>query len=375
VSREPPTSAAEHRPLPALALALCVALACATAPRNPSSASAPLNFSEGSVVEGDSRLAELAAKDAAELLAAAQAGDHALAAAAFARLADAFPDSPQATEAGYRAGLAYRRLERWDLALERFQRVAELPRGPESDDAAFLEAESLYRLGRSSEARALLDTLAVRDDLPREERARALTQRGVVELEDGDVDDAERSLQLAISAAAADGGQRREGERYYPAKARFYLGEVARSRFEKVALDPQRSDASELTALLEEKSSLLLSAQERYLAAIQTGDAGWAVAAGVRVGELYDELQQQMLEAPLPSGLDGGAARAYQAQLRQQVRVLVAKAIDAYRETLAAAHRTGVDSAFVARADEALQRMERVLAETDAASGDNLRSP
>jgi hypothetical protein len=243
--------------------------------------------------------------------------------------------------------------------------TARPPGGDRSPDerggaaAQYQEAERLYPLGRTAAARAVLEALAARPDLGPAERARAFTQRGVIELEDGELERAERSLQLALSVTGAD--------RYYPAKARFYLGEVSRSRFEAAQVDPTQPDAAALAAQLEEKSALLLAAQERYLQAIGAGDAAWAVAAGARVGELYEELHRQLIEAPLPSGIEGDASRAYQEALRERVRVLVTKAIGAYEETLSAARRAGVESDFVPRVAAGLDRMRHVLAETQPA--------
>jgi tetratricopeptide (TPR) repeat protein len=235
--------------------------------------------------------------------------------------------------------------------------------GAAPDDAAaqYRAAERLYAEGRTAEARSLLDALAARGDLGPVERTRALTQRGVIELEDGELDRAERSLQLALSTA--------ESDRYYPAKARFYLGEVSRSRFEAVQLDPSQADGDALASRLEQKSALLLAAQDRYLMTIAGGgDATWAVAAGARVGELYEELHRELLDAPLPPGLDDEGAAAYREALRERLRVLVAKAIQAYQETLAVARRAGVESDFVPRVEAGLERMRRVLDESEPGS-------
>jgi hypothetical protein len=93
------------------------------------------------------------------------------------------------------------------------------------------------------------------------------------------------------------------------------------------------------------------------------GNDRWAVASGFRIGELYDELRTRMLDAPLPPGLDEEHARAYRAELRRRVRVLAAKAITAYEQTLSRAARSGVDIKFLADAQASLERLEAALAE------------
>jgi tetratricopeptide (TPR) repeat protein len=332
-------------------------------------------FREPSVIEGRSADADLATKNDEELFAigtaAAQAGDLGRAAAAFSHLVDTFPDSRRARAALHEVGVAWHRLERWDLALARFRQLAEGYTGPDADEASFLSAEALYRLGRHREARDALDRLAARPDLEPSQVSRALTQRGVVELEDGEPDVAERSLKLALSGWQAAESKERIGP-YYPAKARFYMGEVYRSYFQAVKLDPAGHEAL-LGQQLEREAQLLLSAQDHYLSAIRTGDAGWAVAAGARVGELYEGFHAQLVSSPLPAGLDEAEARTYREELLGRVRVLVTKAVAAYEETLSVARHTGVDSAFVPRAQEALERMRRILAEDALPAGPVLR--
>jgi len=292
--------------------------------------------------------------------AAAQAGDDAGAAKAFGRLADAFPASPRAPAALRGAGLAERRLGRLEPALARFQALAARDANEASDEARFLSAECLWRLGRQGEARDLLDGLAARADLSPAQRLRALTERSVLDLEDGEVERARRTLLDGLAAFE----RAAEHERVEPqdaAQARFYLGEAERARFLAAPLDPARADVDALRAQLEVKAELLLAAQEAYLAAMRTGHPGFAVAAGTRVGELYDDLRRQLVEAPLPPSLDAEGEDAYRAALGGEVKVLAEKALVAYEETLSAARRAGVENEFVPRAEEALARMRREL--------------
>jgi tetratricopeptide (TPR) repeat protein len=318
------------------------------------------------VVESGREDLELAGKNDEELFAvgtaAYAAGDHRRAAAAFARLADLFPRSPRLPTALFDAGLAYERTSEWRLALERFRALAGGFTGPDADEAAFRSAECLYNLRQLAEARALLDGLAARKDLALPEHLRALVQRGVVELEAGDREAAERSLRLATSAWQ-DAKGREELDDYYPAQAQFYLGELYRGHFQAIQLRPEAGDEARLGRDLEAKAEMLLSAQGHYLRAIKVGNPQWTVAAGARIGELYDELHAQLTGAPLPPGLDAEHARAYRAELARKVRVLVTKAIGIYEQTLAAARRTGVDNEWVERTRRALERMRAAVAE------------
>ncbi|HET8540115.1 MAG TPA: tetratricopeptide repeat protein [Anaeromyxobacter sp.] len=290
------------------------------------------------------------------------ASEWARSAAAFARIADLFPSSRHEAAALFNAGLAYERLEEWRLALERFRTLERKYEGPDALEASFRVAECQYHLRELGDARATLDALARRADLAPGDRVRALAQRGIVELEDGRTEDAERSLRLALGTWGAATEEERLDDGF-ASQAQFYLGEVYREWFRALPLDPSKGDEERLRRDLEQKAEMLLSAQGHYLRAIRMGNDRWAVASGYRIGELYDELRAQLLDAPLPPGLDEEHATAYRTELRRQVRVLATKAITAYELTLQRAARSGVDDLrFLADAQASLDRLKQAIA-------------
>jgi tetratricopeptide (TPR) repeat protein len=310
---------------------------------------------------------ELEGKNDEELFAvgtaAYGAGDYARSAAAFARLADLFPQSRHEAAALFNAGLAYERVEEWRLALERFRALERRYEGPDAVEAAFRVAECQYHLRDLAEARATLDGLVGRPGLSGGDRVRALAQRGIVELEAGRPEEAEKTLRLALSAYHEASEEERLDE-HFAAQAQYYLGEVYREWFRTLPFDPSKGDEAALERDLEQKAEMLLSAQGHYLRAIRMGNDRWAVASGFRIGELYDELRAQLLSAPLPPGLDEEHAAAYRSELRRRVRVLATKAITAYEQTLSRATRSGVDDLrFLADAQGSLERLKAALAE------------
>jgi hypothetical protein len=346
-----------------LLVAPALLLACATS-RRPAPADAGVTFPPDASAP-TALDAELAGKNDEELnaigTAAASAGDDRRAAAAFAALADRHPSSPHVAAALLGAGAAYARLDEWRLALERF-RALEARGGPEALEGTFRAAEAHYRLDDLPAAHAALEGILARPALPAAERVRALAQRGVVELEQGRADTAEATLRAALAAHEAASAT----ERLDPAaaaQARFYLGELRRGALLAAPLDPSRAGSEALAAELERKADLLLAAQEEYFAAIRLGDERWAVAAGYRVGELYDALRAQLLDAPLPPDLGPDQTESYRAELRREVRVLAAKAMTAYEETLDLARRAGVDDVrFLADAEASLERLRATIA-------------
>jgi tetratricopeptide (TPR) repeat protein len=353
----------------ALSLSLACAAARSTVPPPPGGARPQpesLAFPPEEVTVSRTDL-ELQGKNDEELFAigtaAYGAGELARAAAAFARLADLFPSSRHEAAALFDAGLAYQRLEEWRLALERFRTVERKYEGADALEATFKVADCLYYLHELDDARKVLEGVLARPGLEPPVRIRALAQRGVLELESGRAEDAEKTFRLALSTWQGASESERV-DPYYPSLAQYYLGETYREWFRALPLDPSTGDEARLRADLEHKAEMLLSAQGHYLRAIRMGEDRWAVAAGFRIGELYDELRRQLLDAPLPPGLDDEHAAAYRAELRRQVRVLAAKAISAYEQTLSRAARSGVDDVkFLADAEASLERLKAALAD------------
>ncbi len=364
------------------ALPLLATLAGCAAARPPPAASCPTcsdpGGASGAVPAAPTQLAyepqqvvvtpaelELVGKNDEELFAIGQAAFAAAeferAAAAFDRLVVLHPGSRRVATALYNGGIAHQRLEQWRVALERFRALTLQFTGPDALEATFRIAECHYHLDELPAAAAVLARVSARTDLPSGEQIRALTQLGIVEVDQGQLDDAERHLRLAVSAWKSGSEQERLDD-YYPSQAQYYLGEVYRAHFLAVRLDPSRRDEAGLSLDLENKASLLLSAQGHYLRAIRMGNSDWAVASGYRIGELYDALHAALVGAPLPPGLDAEQAGAYRLELKRKVRVLVVKAITIYEQTLSVAGRTRVENnRFVAETQASLDRMKQAL--------------
>lgn len=294
--------------------------------------------------------------------AAWQAQDYPRAAACFARLAERFPASRHWRDAMFNAGAALEAQELWQPALERYLGLLDGPPAPGDDlEPLWRAATCLYHLDRYEEAIALLAPVADGAGFPAADRIRARTHVGVCKVELGQLGPAEIDLRTALELYRVESEKANERiPDYFPAQAQFFVGEIYRLHFEAVELK-QVDDVEKLGEELEYKAQLLLSAQGHYLRAIRMGNAHWGTAAGQRIGGLYETLYDQMMNAPVPAGMDEHQTELYRGLLRRKVRVLVQKAISVYERTLSAAERVGVRSGFVARTQASLDRMKEVL--------------
>ena len=76
---------------------------------------------------------------------------------------------------------------------------------------------------------------------------------------------------------------------------------------------------------------------------------------------MYEELHDQMVNAPLPPGLTEAQRDLYRRQLQDKVKNLVSKAIRIYEEALSTAQRVGAKNDYVARTEAALDRLRKLL--------------
>lgn len=320
------------------------------------------------------------------------------AAACFGRLVDAFPSSDRYGPALFNNGLALERLKRWDdalarweTALERLQRIGAQQNqhlktdfahatGPSSDelDVTFHAAYAEHELGRLDAAAARLKGVADRAGVPDSRRGEALVQEAVCLVEkvdllrkNGETDPAklegrgagEHLLREALDLYAKAGTDG-EADPALLAQAEFWIGEIYRSYFDEIRLDPGRDNEQALLDTLESKAQFLLSAQGHYLRAIRHGDGEWATASGYRVGELYESLHDSMVNAPVPLTLKTAELQAaYREELKKKVRVLLDKAMRIYAQTLQTAQRVNATSDYVRKTNEALERMKALLVE------------
>jgi hypothetical protein len=313
------------------------------------------------VITGDLDLEKL---NDEELFAAATsfyaAEEFAQAARYFGRVCDFHPQSKHYRPALYNAGLSLEKMKTWDEAWARFSILSDPEKGKgDALDAAFRVAECDYHLERYPEAIEVLRAIADRADVSPDKRIEARVQQGVCEVEFNQKEAAEGTLRSVLTYWNGLPDKDLVDD-YFPGQAQFFLGEIFRLHYESIELDGTKS-TEKLATDLEYKSELLLSAQGHYLRAIRIGNGYWATAAGNRIGGLYENMYEHMLNAPAPSELKLPEQDVYRAELRKKIRVLISKAITVYERTIEAAERIGASSPFVQQTKESLQKMKSLL--------------
>jgi tetratricopeptide (TPR) repeat protein len=145
------------------------------------------------------------------------------------------------------------------------------------------------------------------------------------------------------------------------AMLKFGLGEVRKTRSEKVSLDPPGPD---FVQKLELRCMHLLDAQAAYADAIRSVDPHWAAMSGFRVGEMYRQLHEHLMNIPPnDKAKTESDKQLFFGIMHVRYRVLLEKGIEMMKRTLALGEKTGAASAWMKRAEASHAEMERALEE------------
>ncbi len=147
------------------------------------------------------------------------------------------------------------------------------------------------------------------------------------------------------------------------AQLRFALAEVRRTRSEKILLQPVTDD---FLVKMELRCQGLLDAQSSYADAIRSTDPVWAKMSGVRVGEMYRTLHQELMAIPPDRAKSESDRNLFYAIMHVRYRVLVEKGMEMMTRTIDFAKKSDDESVWVTRARDAKQQMQKSLDEEKA---------
>jgi tetratricopeptide (TPR) repeat protein len=291
----------------------------------------------------------------------------------FDRLVRLAPDGETAAPSLYDGGLAHEGAGERPAAVERYQKLLErFPDHPVTRGAPLRLSRLFAYLERWSDLTANADRILAMHDLSVLEAIEAHGAKALGLVEQGQVDEAARQVGLARDLIE----EHRLGESGKPpvelAQASFALGEVRRKHSETIGFDAFHAGAAPPTSpqalppnfaeVLEQRCQGLLDAQSAYTDAMRSYDAHWSAMAGYRVGQLYQTLHRDVLAIPPTAKSDTPRKKQlFEGAMRLRYRVLLEKGLEMMDGTVRLGQRTGEDSAWVHRAEEARHDLELAL--------------
>ncbi len=285
-----------------------------------------------------------------------------LAAEKYGLIADRFPASRFAAVAAFNAGLALEKATRFAEAVPRFEQAVKQARTQSDAD------DALLRMAACQEAlQDWAGLVATGGRLVGADGGRRLSP-------------ANRVAAYAIRGRGHEGtGALALAERDYRAALAVHqdhLGDAARESSAFVSLAQQRSAEIYFTLFasihfrlpldrmerdLEDKSNFFLMAQNGFLKALRLRHPAWATVAGFRLGQLYEQMYDDLMSAEVPSDLTRDEVEVYYEELRGEVRPLLERAIEIYERNIRLGQRFGRDDEWVRRTEGSLARLKDIL--------------
>jgi TolA-binding protein len=277
----------------------------------------------------------------------------------YQKLLKSFPESSYVRPTFYNLGLAQIGKKDWPAAIESFKTLIE--RFADHADAK----DSMFQLGACyaeqgnwpASAEAFARVLE-RKDLNADDRIEAIARRGFAQFNLNDVDTAEKTFRSAMAYKQQIDTEERLSTDFYLAFSQYHIGEIFHQRFRKA---PLRLPESQLDKDLDQKATLLLTAQRAYIDTIKFGNPAWASAAGFQVGSLYEELYDSFMNVPIPSELQREARQVYVEELHKKIRILLEKSLRWQRENLLMIERLGVATEWADKSKLAYVKVLKLL--------------
>lgn len=269
--------------------------------------------------------------------------DYSTAIGLYRRIIQYFPNHPYHYAAFYNLGLSYEYSKQWTLAVETYQSFVKHFPNKKADvrHALFRTAACYEELLRWEDAFSVYDALLLQD-LNHEDRVDALAAGGRAKFRLKQYAQARPLLRLAVmleNQHRASSPPKNQKFREAPAMAQYYLARIHDLQFRARTFS---TNPEQMKQDLEYKSQQLLQAQQLYFDTIPLRHADWSLAALYRIGEMYEQMYQDIMKAPIPQDLKPDEVPVYIQALRMKIKVLLDKSLLTYQHNLRLAQRIGI---------------------------------
>lgn len=218
--------------------------------------------------------------------------------------------------------------------------VKAYPNARESVDGHLYVAALQADHNQFADALATCEEILPRPNLTYADRIEVLARKGYILIELHRFEDAE----LALDGAVAEWKKApRLEDPYYIAMASYYRGELAHKKFQEA---PVRLPDDQMLSDLDAKRVLAVKAYDRWKDALNFKQAYWATASGYQMSQIFVELWEAHVKAPYPKRIDAATRPKYIAEVRDNVREHLAKALEGHRMNVELAKAYGVETSW-----------------------------
>lgn len=287
---------------------------------------------------------------------------------AFERLLVKFPNSRYTHPTLYNRGLCLEALKLHTLAAQSFRRYAQIA-SDEKDklDGLFRMGFNLVRGKKFADALMLYDRLLQHELLGTADKAECYLRRATAYIQMDRAGLAEKDLKtsMALIKEAYEGVIR--GSELM-AEAHFRRGEIYQRLSHGVRL---KLPVARMKGDLRDKVRYFKQSQASYIDSVNVQNSYWATAAGLRLGELYEQFYRDVLAAQVPKNFDKETRRFYIVQLKKELQPLLEQSLAIYEKNITMSERIGASNEWVSETEERVTRL-RSLIEANAKAVDRL---
>ncbi|MBP9087734.1 MAG: hypothetical protein KBG15_16545 [Kofleriaceae bacterium] len=215
---------------------------------------------------------------------------------------------------------------------------------------------------RYVEALTSVDQLLLRRNVSYIEQVEALARKGYVQIELGQLDSADATLQQAITAWKQIP---RLEDPYFIAMAFYYRAEIVHRKF---AALPVRLPDTQLRKDLDAKEVLASAAYDRWKLALGFRQAYWATASGYQMSQIFVEFWKATVTAPFPTAMNVAARPQYVKEVHGRVREHLEKALNGHQMNVELAAAYGVETLWSKASKERAADILTILGNEDRGS-------
>lgn len=260
----------------------------------------------------------------------------------YQRIARYFPDHKYAYAAFYNLGLANENSKNYGAAIKAYRTFIKKYPKKSADilHARFRMASCEEALKRWFAAFKMYDSL-LQQDLKLDDRMDALAGAGRAMFKLNRYAQALPLLKLTVRLylrAAKDKAKLKKLDNTAVSIAQYHWARIEDSRFRQRKF---RAAQEQMKLDLQYKAKQLLLAQKLYFGTIRFRHVEWSLAALYRIGDMYEKLYGDIVKAPVPKEFKAEDVKLYRKMLRDRIKVLLDKALLAYRRNLMLAQGLG----------------------------------
>jgi tetratricopeptide (TPR) repeat protein len=274
---------------------------------------------------------------------------------ALRKFLEAYPRSPHLDQAREQLALLYEKQGKYQEAIQLYEKLAtSASGGPDPQQAAEWSLAIARLSGKTRDwPRAYRTLLAAAEGLPsNDERAlEALHQAAKVKEQMGDPKQAQVLLGKVLERYSQQASPTSRMA-YVAAQASFGLGEEQLKQFMEVRL------TTPLETSLERKKQLLKEAVDYYSRTVDFKVPEYITAATYKVGLLFEEFRNALLESERPTGLTAEQMEQYNFLLEEQAYPFEEKAVTAYETNVRRAQEGGLYDEWI---QKSYQRLAKIL--------------